>query len=104
MTVTPAARAKLEEILADRHSVRLEASKKGCSGTTLELRHVEGPGRLDEVVPVSEHCALVLAPEAPFACLGATIGWEDTAVAAQSTFDLPRARGKCGCGESFVLT
>jgi iron-sulfur cluster assembly accessory protein len=105
ITITDAARAHIEKILAaaDEPSVfRLALKKSGCSGFRYDPQIVPAAQPTDVAVQLGDWAIYVQADtEQHFD--GLTIDLVEKFLGHQLTFINPNAEDECGCGESFSL-
>ena len=105
MTITPAAAARVAEILARSPNVvgiRLGVKNGGCAGMeyTVDLASEARPGedRID-----TPGGAVFVSPAAVLFLLGTELDYEITKLRTGFTFKNPNQKSACGCGESVEL-
>jgi iron-sulfur cluster assembly protein len=101
VTMTPAARAQIEKLMArDGHQgLRIGVKKGGCAGMeyTMEFAHSVNP--LDEVVE-DGGARVMIAPMAQMFLIGTEIDFETSLLSSEFKFRNPNVAEACGCGES----
>jgi iron-sulfur cluster assembly protein len=105
MTVTPAAAARVGEILAgkpDAKGIRIGVKNGGCAGMeyTVELVTEEKPGEDKVETPKG---TVYVSPAAVLFLLGTELDFEVTKLRSGFVFHNPNQKSACGCGESVEL-
>ncbi|MCS6871109.1 MAG: iron-sulfur cluster insertion protein ErpA [Anaerolineae bacterium] len=104
LIVTPAAIAKIKELLVARnipnHALRVFVSGGGCSGLQYGMAFEGNPQEYDTVVEV-DGVRLVVDPTSLMYVGGATIDYVDSLMGGGFRIDNPNAISTCGCGTSF---
>ena len=55
----------------------------------------------DVVVNAGEGVKVFVDPAAIFNIVGTTMDWKEDEITSEFTFNNPKSKGSCGCGESF---
>lgn len=104
LLVTPAAVAKIKELLVARnlpdHALRVFVSGGGCSGLQYGMALEGNPQEYDTVVEV-DGVRLVVDPTSLIYIGGSTIDYVDSLMGGGFRIDNPNAVSSCGCGTSF---
>lgn len=104
LTVTPAAVAKIRELITQRnipgYALRVFVSGGGCSGLQYGMTFEANPQEFDTVVQ-AEDVKLVVDPTSVMYMGGATIDFVDSLMGGGFRIDNPNAVSTCGCGHSF---
>ena len=104
LTVTPAAVAKISELLVSRnlegYSLRVFVSGGGCSGLQYGMAIEENAEDFDTKVEVDGISLLVDPNSLPY-LQGANIDYIDDIMGGGFRIDNPNAVSSCGCGHSF---
>jgi iron-sulfur cluster assembly protein len=104
MTVTPAALARVKDLLAKRGKpslgVKIGVRSKGCSGLSYTLEYADEKTAYDEVVQ-ADGVTLLIDPKAVMFILGTEMDWVEDKLQNGFVFHNPNEKGRCGCGESF---
>lgn len=104
LIVTPAAVAKIKELLVARnipnHALRVFVSGGGCSGLQYGMAFEGNPQEYDTLVEV-DGVRLVVDPTSLMYIGGATIDYVDSLMGGGFRIDNPNAVSTCGCGTSF---
>lgn len=106
ITIKPEAADHMKALMdknPDALGIRLSTPVKGCSGMGYEIDYVTEPDDTDEVVETATGIKLYIARTSLLHLFGTEIGWEDTMFATGFTFTNPNEKGRCGCGESFMV-
>lgn len=102
ITLSPAARDKLAELLADHpvdDGLRVRVEPGGCSGFEYSLE-LGAPGDGDVTVADGRARIHIDPVSLPY-LLGARFDYEDEFQRAGFVIENPNATGSCGCGKSF---
>ena len=106
MKLTPAAAARLRELMADkpadRAALRLGIKKGGCAGMEYTMDWSAEVGKFDEVVE-QDGARVVIDPKAIMYLLGTEMDYKVDKLSAQFVFNNPNQQSACGCGESVNL-
>lgn len=104
MQVTPAALARVRELLSKRGKpsagVRVGVRSRGCSGMTYTLEYADAAGPGDEAVNV-EDVTIFIDPKASMFIFGTEMDFVEDKLQSGFVFRNPNEKGRCGCGESF---
>lgn len=104
ITLTPAAVAKIESLLAADdlrdHGLRVGVSPGGCSGFSYSLNFEEQPAAGDQVFE-QDGLRIFMAPSSLAQLKGLRIDYVETPAESGFKFDNPNAAGAYGCGASF---
>jgi iron-sulfur cluster assembly accessory protein len=104
LIVTPAAVAKIKELLVARnipnHALRVFVSGGGCSGLQYGMAFEGNPQEYDTLVEI-DGVRLVIDPTSLMYVGGATIDYVDSLMGGGFRIDNPNAVSTCGCGTSF---
>jgi iron-sulfur cluster assembly protein len=103
LTEAAAARlARLYEGAEKGRLLRISVSTKGCSGHSYQLDWVDAPAPGDEVI--REHGVTVLVDrKATLFLIGTVMDWREDPLEQGFVFRNPNEKGRCGCGESFIV-
>ncbi len=105
MTLTDAAVARVQEIMASRPSViglRIGVKKGGCAGMEYTMTWAETQERFDEVVE-DKGAKVLIDPKALLYLLGTEMDYKTEKLQSQFVFNNPNQKSACGCGESVNL-
>lgn len=104
MTLTPAAEAKLRELLQQRnipnYGLRVFVAGGGCSGLQYGMAFEAQPRDFDTVVD-QNGVRLFIDPTSLLYLQGASIDFIDSLMGGGFKIDNPNAVSSCGCGHSF---
>ncbi|HVO43684.1 MAG TPA: iron-sulfur cluster insertion protein ErpA [Aggregatilineales bacterium] len=104
LIVTPAAAAKVRELLDQRsipdYALRVFVQGGGCSGLQYGMAFAQQPEEFDTVVE-AEGVKLIVDPTSLMYVGGATIDFVDSLMGGGFRIDNPNAVASCGCGHSF---
>lgn len=104
MALTPAAEAKLKELLQARnipnHGLRVFVAGGGCSGLQYGMAFEAQPREFDTVVD-QNGVKLLIDPTSLMYLGGASIDFVDSLMGGGFKIDNPNAVSSCGCGHSF---
>ena len=104
MTVTDAAAARIEALLARRGKpsagIRVGVRSRGCSGLTYTLEYADEKGKFDEVVS-DKGVTILIDPKATMFIIGTEMDYVEDKLQSGFIFRNPNEKGRCGCGESF---
>lgn len=106
LTVTPAATAKVAELLAqeaqsERLALRVAVAPGGCSGFTYDMFFDSEKSDADNELVLSDSVRVIIDAESAEMLRGATLDYEDGLQGAGFHLDNPNAKQSCGCGNSF---
>lgn len=103
VTVTPAAAAKIKDIMAHEgiqdQGLRVRVMGGGCSGYQYHLAF-DTPHEGDQVVE-QDGVTVVIDPKSLLFLAGSEIDFHDGLNASGFEIKNPNAKGSCGCGQSF---
>ncbi len=106
ITLTDTAAARIKEILAARETpalgVRLGTKSKGCSGLAYSVDYVDEPQPFDEIVE-DKGVKVFVDSQSLLYLIGSVMDYQDDTFASGFTFTNPNEKGRCGCGESFMV-
>ncbi|HEX2113366.1 MAG TPA: iron-sulfur cluster assembly accessory protein [Alphaproteobacteria bacterium] len=104
ITVTPAAIARVRELLSKRGKpslgVRVGVRTRGCSGLSYTLEYVDHANPGDEGVQ-AEDVKIFIDPKASMFLFGTEMDFVEEKLQSGFVFRNPNEKGRCGCGESF---
>ena len=104
LTVTEAAQAKINEVLAEENNpkmkLRMFVQGGGCSGMSYGFSLDDAINEDDFQIPFSTSSVLVDAMSMQYVT-GATIDYKDDLSGSQFVIRNPNAETTCGCGSSF---
>jgi len=104
MTLTPAAEAKLRELMTQRnipnYGLRVFVAGGGCSGLQYGMAFEAQPRQFDTVVN-QNGIRLFIDPTSLMYLSGASIDFIDSLMGGGFKIDNPNAVSSCGCGSSF---
>lgn len=107
MTVTPAAAARLKELMSARTEptagLKIAIKKGGCAGMEYAMSWAEKIEPLDEVVE-ADGARVIVDRQAVLYLLGTEMDFRSDKLASQFVFNNPNQKSACGCGESVNLT
>ena len=105
VTVTPAARARLGEIMANAahaDGIRIGVKNGGCAGMEYTVDLTTGGEKGDDVVRFDEG-AIYIDSKAMLFLLGTEIDFQASKFRTGFVFNNPNQTSACGCGESVEL-
>ena len=104
LKVTPAAAARVKELLAGRGKpsagIRIGVRSRGCSGLSYTIEFADTRGPMDEIVE-ADGVTVLIDPKASLFILGSEMDFEQDKLQSGFVFRNPNEKGRCGCGESF---
>ena len=104
VTLTPAAVAKVKEIMAQQDPVpaglRIGVAGGGCSGFSYSMSFENASGMMDKVLTFDDLKVFVDSTSLMY-LQGATVDYVETLEAAGFKFENPNVKSTCGCGSSF---
>ncbi|NNC39004.1 MAG: iron-sulfur cluster assembly accessory protein [Hyphomonadaceae bacterium] len=105
VTLTDAAAARVQEILAERDQgyLRVGVKNGGCAGMEYTMDYVADIEKFDEVVE-DNGVTIVVDSKAVLFLLGSVVDYETTIMDSKFTFKNPNQTDACGCGESVTIT
>ena len=110
ITVTPAARARLAAMLAEKQAagspasiLRVGVKSGGCNGMSYTMDWVPEPSLTpdDAVFDLGEGVRAACDPKSLLFLFGLELGFSDELIGGGFSFQNPNAEGACGCGKSF---
>ncbi len=106
LTLTPAAEARIAELMAKAPEgtigVKLSTPRRGCSGLAYSVDYVSEEAPFDEKI-VTPGGTFYIDGASVLYLIGSKMDWTEDDFAAGFTFENPNAKGQCGCGESFTV-
>lgn len=104
VSLTPAAAARVHEIMAQSHKpfLRVGVKNGGCAGMEYVLDYAEAQEPFDEVIE-DQGVRILIKANALLFLIGTQIDYESTRLAAKFTFRNPNQTDACGCGESVTI-
>ena len=106
MTITPAAAARVRDIMASKGpavaGLKIGIKKGGCAGMEYTMEWAETAGKFDEVVE-QDGARVIIDPKAVMYLLGTEMDFKVDKLSAQFVFNNPNQQSSCGCGESVNL-
>jgi iron-sulfur cluster assembly protein len=107
MTITDAAAARVQEIIANSDKpllgVRVGVKNAGCAGMSYTMEFADEIGKYDEVVE-DKGVKIVVDPKAIMFLLGTQMDFRTEKLSATFVFNNPNQTSACGCGESVAIT
>jgi iron-sulfur cluster assembly protein len=104
ITVTPAAIARVRELLTKRGKpsagIRIGVRSKGCSGLSYTIEYADERGPGDEAVE-QDGVTVLIDPKASLFIFGTEMDFVEEKLQSGFVFRNPNEKGRCGCGESF---
>lgn len=104
LTITPAAAAKVQELLNERelagYALRVFVQGGGCSGLSYGMAFEENVYPQDKVVE-TDGVRLVIDPTSLAYMHGSEIDYVDSLMGGGFAINNPNAVASCGCGHSF---
>lgn len=82
--------------------LRVSVNKGGCSGYKYEIDFADGINPMEEVVDL-ENGKVIIAPDAMLFLIGSTMEYAQGKFSSGFDFTNPNEKGRCGCGESFIV-
>lgn len=106
MTLTPAAEARVKELMAsndrDVAGLRIGLKKGGCAGMEYTMSWAESVEKFEDVVE-QNGARVIIDPQAVLYLLGTELDYKVDKLSAQFVFHNPNQTSACGCGESVEL-
>ena len=106
LTLTPAAEARIAELMAKAPAgtigVKLSTPRRGCSGLAYSVDYVAEEKPFDEKI-VTPAGTFYVDGGSILYLIGSRMDWVEDDFTAGFTFENPNAKGACGCGESFTV-
>jgi iron-sulfur cluster assembly protein len=103
ITLTPAAIAKVKEILSERQEeagLRIAVIGGGCSGFQYQMTLDKEPQAEDKILDMEGLKVFIDSRSIPY-LNGAQVDFVDGSNGSGFKFDNPNAQASCGCGECF---
>ena len=82
--------------------LRVSVNKGGCSGYKYEIDFAHTIHPMEEVVDL-EQGKIIIAPNAMLLLVGSTMEYTEDKFSSGFDFTNPNEKGRCGCGESFIV-
>lgn len=86
----------------DVHAIRIILANRGCSGKSYEVEYATEPKPFEEVI-TDKGVKIYVDPAAIMFLIGTEMDWQEGQFASQFSFHNPNEKGRCGCGESFMV-
>lgn len=106
MAFTPAAAAKVRELIAEEGNaaikLRVFIQGGGCSGFQYGFEFDEGQNE-DDIAIVTDGASLLVDPLSLQYLAGAVVDYSESLSGAQFVIRNPNAKTTCGCGSSFTV-
>ncbi len=106
ITITPAAAARIREIIAKAQKpvlgVRVGVKARGCSGMSYVVEYAEDRRKFEDGVEV-DGVTVFVDPKAVMYLLGSEMDYQAGKMESGFLFKNPNEKGRCGCGESFTI-
>jgi iron-sulfur cluster assembly protein len=106
LTLTPAAEARIAELMARAPEgaigVKLSTPRRGCSGLAYSVDYVTEEKAFDEKI-VTPGGTFYVDGASILYLIGSSMDWVEDDFTAGFVFANPNAKGSCGCGESFTV-
>jgi iron-sulfur cluster assembly accessory protein len=106
LTLTPAAIAKVKEIMAQQTPVptglRVGVVGGGCSGFSYSMQFENGAGAMDKTFEYDGLQVFIDATSLMY-LQGASVDYIETLEGAGFKFENPNVKSTCGCGSSFSV-
>jgi iron-sulfur cluster assembly protein len=105
VTVTPAARVKLQDIIVQnpQHAIRLGVLGGGCAGLQYDMKPTQEKTPGDFIQDLGDGLVLYIHPVAAAYLKGTTVDFVDAMMDGGFKFLNPNATNTCGCGTSFGI-
>lgn len=102
ITISPAARSKIEALLASsgKHALRVGLKGGGCAGFSYEVTLADDAEPGEEVIE-DGGARVLIRPEALMFLLGTQVDYEESLLSSGFRFNNPNVANACGCGESI---
>lgn len=94
---------RMKDLLPDGGVLRLDIKATGCSGNSYEMAKTLTPEAGDDIIVVAPGVSLAVPKTKSWMLIGTKIDYEESDFASEFVFINPNEKGRCGCGESFVL-
>jgi iron-sulfur cluster assembly protein len=106
MTLTPAARERLQTLMAAKGDttvgLKISLKKGGCAGMEYAMTWADRLDPFDEVIEV-DGARVIVDRQAVLYLLGTEMDYRTDKLASQFVFNNPNQKSACGCGESVNL-
>ncbi len=106
MTLTEAAAARIQEIMANTEQnaigLRVGVKNGGCAGMEYTMSYTEVQDALDEVVE-DKGVKIFIDPKAVLFLLGTEMDYRVEKLSSGFVFNNPNQTSACGCGESVEI-
>lgn len=105
VSVTDAAKAHFERILANSEdvAVRLSTKVSGCSGYAYVLEPVANANEGDIEISLNQDITLLVARDSQELVKDTQIDYVQQGINGEIRFNNPNVVNECGCGESFNI-
>ncbi len=103
ISFTDNAITRMKELLPDGGVLRLDIKATGCSGNSYEMVKTLSPEAGDDIIVAAPGVSLAIPKAKSWMLIGTKIDYEESDFASEFVFINPNEKGRCGCGESFVL-
>ncbi len=80
--------------------IKLSLIRKGCNGMSYVINYTDKVEELDEVYE-EDDLKIVLDNKSLLMLIGTEIDYVTDEIREEFAFNNPKAKGNCGCGESF---
>lgn len=106
INISDCAKKRIDEIMAiapeGTVGLRVSVSQGGCSGYKYEIDFAQSLNPMEEVVCL-DGAKIIIAPTAVLYLIGSTMEYNQNKFSSGFDFNNPNEKGRCGCGESFVV-
>jgi len=111
ITVTDEAKKQIANLISLRKTqtegLKIGLKTKGCSGLKYSIQYADEIGKFDEVIEEKtvrgDKIKIVIDPKAIMFIMGSVMDYEETKLESGFKFVNPNEKGRCGCGESFMV-
>ena len=104
ITMTDAAVERAKAIMAHADEavtgLRVGISTRGCSGLSYVVEYATEQRQFEEVIE-QDGVRVFIDPAATMFLIGSEMDYQEGKFQTGFTFNNPKAKGTCGCGESF---
>ena len=106
ISISDAAAERVKALLDKRGKpsagIRIGVRTKGCSGMSYTLEYADEKSQFDEVVE-AKGVTVLIDPKASMFIFGTEMDWVEDKMQSGFVFRNPNEKGRCGCGESFLV-